>query len=55
MTFSHVSASDIHTAQVPYVGTIELPDYGDSILPDEAKKKALVASMLLSTAERAQH
>jgi LCP family protein required for cell wall assembly len=55
MTFSHVSASDIRTAQVPYVGTIELPGYGDSILPDEAKKKALVASMLLSPEERVQH
>jgi LCP family protein required for cell wall assembly len=54
MSFSHVSMRDIHTAQVPYVGTVDLPDYGDSILPDEAKKKALVASMLLSPAERAQ-
>jgi LCP family protein required for cell wall assembly len=53
MSFSHVTTRDIHTAQVPYVGTIDLPDYGDSIIPDEAKKKALVTTMLLSPAERA--
>jgi LCP family protein required for cell wall assembly len=55
MTFARVSTADIHTAQVPYIGTIELPGYGDSILPDEAKKKALVAAMLLSPAERTGH
>ncbi|HEY5350734.1 MAG TPA: LCP family protein [Candidatus Lustribacter sp.] len=54
MTFSHVSVRDIHTAQVPYVGTIDLPGYGDSILPDEAKKQALVASMLSLPLERAR-
>ena len=54
MTFAHLSTKDVHTAQVPYTGTIELPGYGDSILPDEAKKKALVASMLLAPGERAQ-
>jgi polyisoprenyl-teichoic acid--peptidoglycan teichoic acid transferase len=47
MTFSHVTAREIHTAQVPYVGTVDLPGYGDSIVPDEKRKRALVASMLL--------
>ena len=46
MSFAHVTPRDIHTAQVPYVGTVELPVYGDSILPDEARKRALVAAML---------
>jgi polyisoprenyl-teichoic acid--peptidoglycan teichoic acid transferase len=47
MAFSHVTARDIHTAQVPYIGTVDLPGYGDSIVPDEVRKRALVASMLL--------
>lgn len=46
MSFSHVTARDIHTAQVPYVGTVDLPGYGDSIVPNEARKRALVAAML---------
>jgi LCP family protein required for cell wall assembly len=54
MTFSHVSSGAIHTAQVPYVSTIDLPGYGDSIVPDEARKRALVAAMLLSPEERAR-
>ncbi len=45
--FAHVSPRDIVTAQVPYVQTVELPDYGDSIVADERAKRALVASMLL--------
>jgi polyisoprenyl-teichoic acid--peptidoglycan teichoic acid transferase len=47
MTFSHVTTRDIHTAQVPYVGKVDLPGYGDSIVADEKRKRALVASMLL--------
>jgi len=46
MTFARATSGDIHTAQIPYVGTVELPGYGDSILPDEARKRELVASML---------
>jgi LCP family protein required for cell wall assembly len=53
MTFSRVTTRDIHTAQVPYVSTVDLPGYGDSIVPDEARKRALVAAMLLSPRERA--
>jgi LCP family protein required for cell wall assembly len=53
MAFARMSARDIRTAQVPYIGSIDLPDYGDSIVPDEPKKHELVASMLLSPEERA--
>jgi LCP family protein required for cell wall assembly len=53
MAFARMSPRDIRTAQVPYVASIDLPDYGDSILPDEAKKRELVASMLLSPEEAA--
>ena len=50
-TFAHLKQSEIQTAQVPYVTSIDLPDYGDSIVPDEAKKRDLVAAMLLSQDE----
>ena len=46
VAFANLTPKDVVTAQVPYVGSIELPDYGDSILPDEAAKRALVARML---------
>ena len=46
VAFSHVTPRDIRTA-VPYVGSIMLPDYGDSIVPDETTKQKLVASLLL--------
>jgi LCP family protein required for cell wall assembly len=54
MTFSRMTPRDIRTAQVPYTGTIDLPGYGDSIVADEARKRALVAAMLLTPKERAQ-
>jgi len=44
--FAHVSPKDIVTAQVPYLSDIDLPNYGDSIVPDEAAKRHLVASLL---------
>ena len=53
MAFARMSPRDIRTAQVPYIASIDLPDYGDSIVPDEAKKHELVASMLLSPEEGA--
>ena len=46
MSFSHVTNRDIRTAQVPYTGTIDLPGYGNSIVADENRKRALVAAML---------
>lgn len=50
LAFANLTPKDIATAQVPYVGSIDLPDYGDSILPDEAAKRALVARMLADPA-----
>jgi LCP family protein required for cell wall assembly len=44
--FTNVTPKDIVTAQVPYTESIDLPDYGDSIVADEQAKKALVARML---------
>jgi LCP family protein required for cell wall assembly len=52
LAFAHLTPADLRTAQVPYVTSIVLPDFGDSILPDQAAKRALVASMLLSGTER---
>ena len=46
VAFSHVTPADIRTAQVPYTGTVMLPDYGDSLVPDEGAKAKLVASLL---------
>ena len=46
IAFAHVPASHIATAQVPYVRNIMLPDYGDSLVPDETAKRRLVVSML---------
>jgi LCP family protein required for cell wall assembly len=53
-SFAGISNRDIHTAQVPYVADIDLPGYGDSILPDEAAKATLVRTMLLNTASVAK-
>jgi LCP family protein required for cell wall assembly len=46
VAMSHVTARDIHTAQVPFTGDVMLPDYGQSLVPDEAGKQKLVAEML---------
>ena len=48
MAFAHATSRDIHTAQVPYVDTVMLPDYGDSLVPDETQKQKLVASLLVT-------
>jgi LCP family protein required for cell wall assembly len=42
----------IKTAQVPYVGNVYLPNYGDAIVPDENAKRRLVASLLMPHADR---
>ncbi|HTV73722.1 MAG TPA: LCP family protein [Candidatus Acidoferrales bacterium] len=44
--FAHVAPKDVVTAQVPYVADVDLPTYGDSIVPDQERKRALVAAML---------
>jgi LCP family protein required for cell wall assembly len=46
VALSHITPRDIHTAQVPYTGSVILPDYGDSIVADESAKQRLVAELL---------
>jgi LCP family protein required for cell wall assembly len=46
LALSHISARDVHTSQVPYIATTILPDYGDSLVPDEPAKQRLVAALL---------
>jgi hypothetical protein len=43
LAFSQLKMRDIRTAQVPYTGNVMLPGYGDSIVPDQAARKELVA------------
>jgi hypothetical protein len=43
LAFSQLRMRDIKTAQVPYTGSVMLPGYGDSIVPDQAARKELVA------------
>lgn len=44
--FRGIGNKDIQTAQVPYTANIDLPGYGDSIVPDETAKSSLVARLL---------
>jgi LCP family protein required for cell wall assembly len=46
LAFARLTPKDIVTAQVPYVAEVDLPTYGDSILPDQQRKRVLVAAML---------
>ena len=46
VALSHLTPRDIRTAQVPYTGSVILPDYGDSIVADETAKQKLVAALL---------
>ncbi|HEX3462719.1 MAG TPA: LCP family protein [Candidatus Elarobacter sp.] len=55
VAFSHLSPKAIATAQVPYVRTIDLPDYGDSLVADDAEKARLVASLLGGTRVRVEN
>jgi anionic cell wall polymer biosynthesis LytR-Cps2A-Psr (LCP) family protein len=52
--FAHLGSNDVVTAQVPYTTSIDLPDYGDSIVANDVAKHQLVASMLLDAAPQAQ-
>jgi LCP family protein required for cell wall assembly len=51
--FRDVPLSAVRTAQVPYIGTVDLPGYGDSIVADDAAKADLVRTMLLDPADAA--
>lgn len=44
--FRSIGPGDLKTAQVPYTSEVDLPDYGSSIVADEAEKKRLVQAML---------
>jgi polyisoprenyl-teichoic acid--peptidoglycan teichoic acid transferase len=44
--FQGISPSSIVSDQVPYTGDVDLPDYGDSLVPDTAARARLVAKML---------
>jgi anionic cell wall polymer biosynthesis LytR-Cps2A-Psr (LCP) family protein len=44
--FAHLDTRQIVTAQVPYVESVDLPGYGDSIVADEHAKRTLVNRML---------
>jgi len=46
--FQGMPDSAIVTNQVPYTGEVDLPGYGDSLVPDTAARTHLVATMLLS-------
>jgi len=51
--FASVTPQNIVTAQVPYVGSVDLPGEGNSILPDQPAKRALVARMLADPSQPA--
>ncbi len=55
MSFAHLRPQDMRMAQVPYVDTVMLPDYGDSLIPDEKAKQQLVATLLSDTDETQTH
>lgn len=44
--FRNVTPREIHTTQVPYVSDIDLPNEGDSILPDQVARRRLVLEYL---------
>jgi polyisoprenyl-teichoic acid--peptidoglycan teichoic acid transferase len=46
--YQGIADSAIVTGQVPYTGDIDLPDYGDSLVPDTQARAQLVSTMLLA-------
>jgi len=55
VAFAHLNPKDIRTAQVPYVDTVMLPDYGDSLIPDEKAKQQLVDSFFADPDSASNH
>ena len=45
--FQGMPSSAIVSKQVPFTGDIDLPNYGDSLVPDTAARAQLVATMLV--------
>jgi len=52
MALAHIEQSDVRTAQVPYVNSVNLPGYGDTIIADSRMKRKLVDEMLIASDER---
>jgi LCP family protein required for cell wall assembly len=48
VAYAQLKPQDIATAQVPYTSTVQLADYGDSLVADEGAKKRLVDALLSS-------
>jgi polyisoprenyl-teichoic acid--peptidoglycan teichoic acid transferase len=46
--YDGIPDSAIVTAQVPYTGDVDLPGYGDSLVPDPQARAHLVATMLVA-------
>ncbi|HEY1428011.1 MAG TPA: LCP family protein, partial [Candidatus Tumulicola sp.] len=46
--YQGVPDSSIINKQVPYTDTVDLPDYGDTLVPDDAAKQQLVSELLLA-------
>ncbi len=45
--YQGISPASIVSDQVPFTGDVDLPGYGDSLVPDTARRDALVAKMLM--------
>lgn len=45
--YRNLTQGTISMAEIPYVAVVDLPDYGDSILPDEGAKRRLVLQYLM--------
>lgn len=45
--FQGIPSSSIVSKQVPFTGDVDLPNYGDSLVPDTAARAHLVATMLV--------
>ena len=45
--YQGLSPASIISDQVPYTSDVDLPGYGDSLVPDTARRDALVAKMLM--------
>jgi LCP family protein required for cell wall assembly len=52
VSLSHIRQSDVRTAQVPYIDSVEVPGYGNALVPDRKKRRELVDEMLLARDEK---
>lgn len=47
-SFAHMPKNGLHTAQIDYVDTKQLGDWGEVLIPNESEKERLVQNMLLN-------